>query len=312
VTIPDGPIRVLALWKKTSEYFAGTVDARLKTGFRIKFDDNTTATVPIDKMRLLDLKAGEPIRAARKGSKVREEFRVNAAFSGNGDKIRVLDNESEPLTILVRDLVVLPEVIEQRFGKRVLDPAVLEARFPLPAGRGQISSTGTTRPLHGKVFLISRGPWRGDIDTLQKRIENNGGKVENDWKAIFNIRDDGYELKSKLAPFVLQVATPASSTWSYTTMAALASGIPILASRYIDDAIDGEADWRNYVVAAGESRYLFSSDPVARPVSQVIDPNWGDSSWNSTTARPVRQAFKDLNVLFLEPTAKKYHDLKVG
>jgi len=307
--IPDGPVRVLAYWK-TGEYFAGTIVGRKKTGYSVKFDDGLAATVPIAKMRLLNLKAGEPVR---NGSKSTEDLQVTTPFDGTGDLIEVLDSSSEPMSIHVRSLVVLPAVIEQRFNKRLLDAAVLEARYPLVVGRGSAASVvGKQHPLQGMVFLISRGDARMSDDGIKKRILKNGGAVEDNWQSLFKISNDHYEFKSALTPFVIQLA--AKGVMSGKAMAALASGIPILAARFIDDAIDHGADWRNYLVPAGESRYLFPSEPKESKllwVSQVVDPAWGDDSWSLQTARSVRQPFQSKSILFVEP-GSKFEEIKVG
>ncbi|ORX33535.1 hypothetical protein BD324DRAFT_278263, partial [Kockovaella imperatae] len=76
---------------------------------------------------------------------------------------------------------------------------------------------------------------------------------------------------------------------------ALASGIPCLASAFIEDAIERDVDWRAYLISPGPSK-IFN-----HRCSQLVDPNWGGADWSSAIARSLRQPFKGMEFLFLVP-----------
>jgi hypothetical protein len=301
------------MWQ--NEYFAATIYGRSKTGFKVQFDDGDKATVPLQRMRILELKPGEPVRDGT-GSTV--DLLVQVPFDGTTDEVQVLDSSSEPTTIPIRSLVVPPAVIEQRFGRRMLNAGDLNTRFPLVAPARNTAAAAATAtdddrlPFENQIFLISRGETRLSTDSVKKQILQNGGTVIDAWQDLFTIHKASYELKTELVPFIIYMGD--KNVMPIKVMVALATGIPILTKKYVEDTLDAtqDADWRCYLMPAGESAYMHQKNSRVLWVSQMVDPNWGEESWVAKDARGIRQAFKGLNVLFVEPTTAKHEEIKVS
>lgn len=303
----DEPLRVLALWSKTRDYYVGTVVARNKTGYRVSFDDGLTRSVSEDKLRLLEIREGERVWCGEKA------YTMSADYDGESDRVVARDmKRREEFTILTKQLAILPEDIDKHYGDRLVPLIELVSRFPVISGTKRssltsVSESQTHTPLaefQGKVFLIT-----GDTsDNVKSKIMAHGGVVVSDWESVFTIRDDSYELSVSGVPFLIQSAE-VGTTMTPKVMAALAAGVPIVSARYVDAAIEGSPVWwRNFLVAAGHSTFL------GNYASQDIDDNWGGEGWDRATARSKRQPLIGKRVLFIEPSAKydKGKRLKVG
>ncbi|KAL1408176.1 hypothetical protein Q8F55_004981 [Vanrija albida] len=299
---PDAPLRVLGFWQTTGVFYAGTVVGRNTKGFRIRFDDSYHGSLSPEQIRYLRLRKGEPVYD---GAKANEVLYVSEAYDGDGDRIQVTDSRGKPRVIKAARLVVQSNDISTGFGDRVVPVSLLEARFPANSLRSSTSLRPANR-FEGMVFLLTGTDNAMPTEALQRRIEAQGGTVESRWEALFSITEDGYELATRSAPFVLQLGSKAIMTPK--AMSALAAGVPLLAARYVDDAIADGADWRCYLISPGESRFL------GRPASQLVDPLWGESSWDASRARCLRQPLTGMSVLYVEPSSRypRRDEIKVG
>ncbi|WOO77544.1 uncharacterized protein LOC62_01G001118 [Vanrija pseudolonga] len=289
---PEAPLRVLGFWPTTGVYYAGTVVGRNTKGFRIKFDDGYHGSVPADLIRHLRLHKGEPVYD---GAKANEVLYIADGFDGEGDKIQVKDARGKPRVIKTSRLVVQSNDISTGFGDRVVLESLLDERFPANALRSSTSLRSASR-FEGMVFLLTGTDNSMPTEVLQRKIETQGGTVESRWEALFSISEDGYELATRSAPFVLQLGSKAIMTPK--VMSALAAGVPLLAARYVDDTIADGSDWRCYLISPGESRFL------GRPSSQLVDPQWGEAAWDASRARCLRQPLTGQSVLFVEPSSR--------
>lgn len=290
----DEPLRVLALWSKTRDYYIGTVTARNKTGYRVSFDDGLTRSLPADRMRLLQIRKGETVYCGD------DRYTVGADFNGESDVILARDSKKKPFSIKTKQLAIRQDDIEKIYGDRFVPLIELESRFPVVSGgakRSSLSSIVTPNEpcaeFENKVFLIT-----GDVENAVKnKIETHRGTVVADWESVFTVRDNSYELSVTGVPFLIQNAE-SGTTMTPKVMAALAAGVPILSAAYIDEAIQGLVWWRNWLVGLGYSPVLRST------ASQDIADNWGEPGWEAATARSKRQPLAGQNVLFVEPSAK--------
>lgn len=256
----------------------------------MKFDDGYTASVPVEQMRVLQLKAAEPVHI---GTNSPAEFRIRTDYDGSSDTVEVMDSKSKYTTVRVANVVVLADDIKERFDDRLVSRELLEDRFPLTRNASPSAGAGV---FAGKTFLISSGDGKVSSDSVKKRIEQNGGKVEDKWDNLFKIRNNHFEFSGSLVPFLLQLGS--AVVMSPKVMAALATGIPILSSRYVDDAISEGADWRSYLVSPGNSMYL------SLPGSQMVDPQWGEGPWTPATARAIRRPLVGMSVTYVDPSPR--------
>lgn len=298
----DEPLRVLALWSKTRDYYIGTVTARNKTGYRVSFDDGLNRTVPADRMRLLHIRKGETITCGD------NQYVVDQDFTGNGKEILGLDSKKNIYSVQSKQLAISQSDIEKNFGDRLVPLIELESRFPAVTASGKRSSLTSVAPgecpeFENKVFLIT-----GDVkDALKRTIEAHGGVVVPDWESVFTLKDDSYELSAGGVPFLINNSEP-GTILTPKVMAALAAGMPILSAAYIEEAIRGPVDWRTFLVAPGYSAALRAY------ASQDIADDWGAEGWQAATAKSKRQPLAGKQVLFVEPSAKfdKGRSLKVS
>lgn len=298
----DEPLRVLALWSKTRDYYIGTVTARNKTGYRVSFDDGLNRTVPADRMRLLHIRKGETITCGDK------QYVVDQDFTGSGKEILGLDSKKNIYSVQSKQLAISQTDIEKNFGDRLVPLIELESRFPTVTASGKRSSlasvaAGECAEFERKVFLIT-----GDVkDGLKRTIEAHGGTVVPDWESVFTVGTDSYELSADGVPFLINNSEP-GTILTPKVMAALAAGMPILSAAYIEEAIRGPVDWRTFLVAPGYSASLRAY------ASQDIAGDWGAEGWNAATAKSKRQPLAGKSVLFVEPSAKfdKGRSLKVS
>lgn len=290
-----GPLRVLAVWSKLDEWYAGTVTDRTVTGYRVRFDDGHTAVVPADQLRYLRLKVGEVVGDVPQPL---EFFTVAADWDGAGD-IQVLRSRSSATKVIPsKKVIVLPAEITSHFEDRVIPVHHLEMRFPLPVRAQSMSRPG--KVFDSVIFFIttsSKNDGQASKDLLKKQIEKNGGTFEDTWEALFDIGDDRPPLlTARYPPFLISGDHPIVTTPKL--LAALSNDIPIISPSYIQDAIDDPTtDWRSYLVSPGFSKYL------GEHASQRVDLNWGEPSWRPEAGR-ARLPLKGYEVLFVEPRPK--------
>lgn len=284
----ESAIRVLALWNKTKEYFAGTIVGQSSRGYRIKFDDNCSGTVAPDKVRLLHLRPGDPVYDGTDPA----EYRVAEEFNCTGTVVDVLNVKGKPYKIAVIRLVVQPRDITSAFDDRKVPQAFVDAQFPIAASRQSTASAAFA----GKAFLLTGTDPKMDLDSLKQRIERHGGEIIPTWDAPFRITSTDYTITTPAVPFTLQIGDKCIMTPKI--MASLGAGIPLLSAHYIDAAIDHNADWRGYLISPGESKLL------RQPASQLIDPQWGEATWDRSAAKALRRPLEGKTVLFVEPSSR--------
>lgn len=283
-TVPS-PLRVLGLWKLGDVYYAGTVVGRNSQGFNIQFDDGLTRCMGTERLRQLHLRFAETVYS--RGDL--DAYQVAELYNGVGD-VKVVDGRGKGAVIESNRLVVFPTDIAQNFSDRHVSMEELDKQFPLSA---RLSLPSTNGAFDGKVFLMTGDEGK---DALQRAVERNGGSVVGDWAGLFNITADGHTLVVRGAPFLLLCTS--KRIMSPKVMSALAAGIPVLAPRYVEDAVKGTVDWRSYLISPGISALL------REPASQVVDPNWGGESWDATGAKAVREPLAGTTVLWVPTTAR--------
>lgn len=283
VDVVDGdsaPMRVLARWKN-DQYYAGTVVGRENGGFKIAFDDGGSTHVAPDRLRALQLHRGDPVYDGNMGV-----YHVAEPYDGEGD-VAVSGPRNKPLTIKSSKLVVIHPDIALKFGDRLVSREALEKRFPMGSPRQSLLSTA--KVFEDKVFVVT-GAKDKKADEVRKAIQHHGGTVATNWTDLFHITKSGHTLAGHRTPFVLQFGAPIMTP---KFMAALAAGVPVLAGKYIEDAVERLVDWRAYLISPGESVLL------GQPASQVVDPTWGETTWDAATAHAVRQPLAGMTVLYV-------------
>ena len=231
--------RVLGWWQQLKAYFPGTVTERIGDKFHVDFDDSTSKDLAIDRLRRLELRKGEIVRGNEElfGKGILE---VEEDVSGAAEHVRLKqDGETIGLVSIV-EISVADSFIKKHFNDRMvkledlgIDPTRgVDSLSPSKARSGKVFS--------GKCFLItsngSDAPPK-DQESLSDTIRRHGGKVLDDWPRLFDLPNDhfGSNLNSGLpAPFLLAVGGEGMKP---KIIAALASGIPYLSSKYVADAI---------------------------------------------------------------------------
>ncbi|KLT42752.1 hypothetical protein CC85DRAFT_78539 [Cutaneotrichosporon oleaginosum] len=276
------PLRVLAQWRDSTDFYAGTVVARDASGHHIMFDDGHTECVEFEQMRLLELRPGEPVCEKNPS----HMFHLVEQYDGQGD-IRVVNANNKVHRIQSKYLLVLGLDIVRRFSNRRVPREELDKRFP-----------DSIAAFAGKVFIVTGSE---EKDAVAKKIQRNGGVVANDWTDLFDITEDGHAISAQGTPYLVSLGPKRAV--SSKLMSSLAAGVPVLSPRYVDDSLKGHVDWRAYLVSPGESALL------REPAVQVVDTAWGSASWNPKTAQAVRQPLAGSSVLWIPArTSWKGHD----
>ncbi|GMK57760.1 hypothetical protein CspeluHIS016_0405940 [Cutaneotrichosporon spelunceum] len=284
----NGPLRVLAQWNK-GDYYAGTVTSRNAGGYHVDFDDGHEVWVSLEQMRLLELRPGEPVCERTPG----HVYHVAEQYEGFGD-IQAVDTHSKVHRIRVTHLLVLGLEIVRRFSDRCVPRAEMDKRFP-----------ESVDVFARKVFIVTSSDERGK-DTLIKKIQQNGGSVTSNWTDIFDISDEAHTINTQdKAPFLVWLGS--KRVVSSKLMSSLAAGVPVLSPRYIEDTLNGPADWRAYLISPGESALL------REPAVQVVDPAWGSASWRASEAQAARQPLAGASVLWVPAGGrwKGHHEINI-
>ena len=230
---------VFAWWHADKSYYPGVVAGREGNKVRVNFLDGTHAIMTVDKLRRCELRKGDLIKPRIPIAKVTHgEVEVERDWPGGNEPIKVALS-GEPIgSIPLEEILLRQAIVHKTFGDRMLPSGSLSiaAGSPLPRTllSGQVSSV-----LAGKVFLItspSHGRDGDDLKQFQTRIGNHGGRVEQDWRELFDEPGSfSSTLRNSDSPYLL--ARGGGPLMTVKTMVALAKGIPSLGAEYIDAVI---------------------------------------------------------------------------
>lgn len=228
---------VLAYWHGAQRYwFAGTAvgyDARSGM-IRVDYADKTEADVAIDHLRLLRFSKGDQVRCDARSFPDRN-FTVRMDWTNNIAGVEIVQETGVPSNrISLPDLYVRDKIVRRDWQDRIVSPEDLGLPNTIHLAT---SATKKSNSLAGKCFLLTvSGTGSATIRReMEKSIKERGGHIVNDWPALFELPDDGFgsTLATDVAPFLIvhgnELAKP-------KMVAALASGIPCLASSFVEDA----------------------------------------------------------------------------
>lgn len=328
---PPGPgILVLARWAQNKAYYFGRIAARVGDRFDVSFLDRTAAVVALDELRMCDLRRGDVLYYYKK--QFRGDWRVVDEGVPSEDELKV-SNGGKEARLKVRDLRIAETNVKRDFDDRrfaaddprlppATEPGEIQEEAVDSSEQGESPAETLSRVLEGKVFLVTATERTPHHDT-DERIRAHGGVVNSSWQAIFDLPQGafGSKLKRGLTPFVVFEGSPVKMMPK--VMVALAAGIPIISSQFVEDVAEGrnvrdcsvpmeiladfvQVEWRSYLISPGRSEHL------KQDCSQLVDPGWGAEGWDATTARNPRQPFEGKTFLFLRPKERRYEELKAS
>ncbi|OBZ75416.1 Tumor suppressor p53-binding protein 1 [Grifola frondosa] len=317
--------RVFALWRKDGLYYSGVVhEQRGPNRYLIKFDDNTTDTVDISKMRLCTLKVGDHI-LLHDGSKARvievTEFDANDNVTVENDD----GDDVETLNMQVQDLRIASRTLMSEWKDRVLTAAsIIPVIKPKPSSTPSKSSIvsgssikdGRKKPLAKAGLVVSlsvgRDNWEKEKSRLMLAIKDQGGIVIDDWSNIISmagthsqnnkrwvlVQEDLYLIKRNDIDRLFLVSDNANEKPKY--LMALALGIPCVNEEWLTKNVseDAERTWQSFLLPAG------FCDALHTRVSQKVEWDWGLSRECLTeilSGHVPCKPFKDKSVLCLSP-----------
>ena len=324
-TSQSSGLLVLGWWARTKSFFPGYASGSPRTKIRVDFLDQTHASMTIDRLRHCELRKGDLIRSVQPiNGEVYNEVEVEEDWPGGDATIRVCYHGEAVGCVQIKDLYIRQSIINAHFDDRRVVPealatgAVVSASGdPAPA----FKDTYTSSVLTGKIFLItSAGRRQTGQDELCALIKASGGAVVTEWNTLFDLSSNGFNSAFLTEKVPLVLVHGEKTVMKPKMMAALAKGIPCIASEYIQAAIervshtwqvgaDGQnAHWREYLVSAGQT------DLMAQASSQWVDPEWGGEGWDPKSAQRRIRPFTGKRVLFLVPQSSdaKYRDVTVS
>ncbi|WWD08096.1 hypothetical protein V865_006207 [Kwoniella europaea PYCC6329] len=338
-TVTPQPIPVLAAFFQ--RYYPGKATWTGKA-YKVNFEDGEKRDhIKPDQMRKLVLKKGDRLEACTE-SAFPPKFEVAEDWDGDLKGVKCCTMEGVKLGRVKLNLFgITNKVIHASFGDRLFEDPHQEAKKPngifgpavdrmtrrisvprspvkrvngygngSPAvSRRSVSPTRlTSETLKGTLFLLTRG-FPDDQAEITGAIRSHGGQIASSWEELFDRSSPGEcGLSKNLSgtPFVILMGEGKEGTIiTPKVMVALAKGIPVLSSRFVDDIVDQneKVDWRSYLISPGFSNY------VEHYMSQVVDTHWGEDGWEAHIAGPIRRPLKGKKVLFVLPSAK-YDSLK--
>ncbi|WWD00157.1 hypothetical protein V866_007065 [Kwoniella sp. B9012] len=333
------PIPVLAAFFQ--RYYPGKATWTGKA-YKVNFEDGEKRDhIKPDQMRKLMLKKGDRLEACTE-SEFPPKFVVTEDWDGDLKGVKCCSVEGEKLGRVKLNLFgISNKVIHASFGDRLFEDPHQQPKKPNgifgPAGdrmtrrisvprspvkrvngygngspaaaQRSVSPTRlTSETLKGMLFLLTRG-LPHDQAEITSAIRSQGGKIASSWEELFDRSSPGecgFSKNLSGTPFVILMGEGKEGTIiTPKVMVALAKGIPVLSSRFVDDVVDQneKVDWRSYLISPGFSNY------VEHYMSQVVETRWGEDGWEAHTAGPIRRPLKGKKVLFVLPSAK-YDSLK--
>ncbi|WVQ68830.1 uncharacterized protein L199_007039 [Kwoniella botswanensis] len=333
------PIPVLAAFFQ--RYYPGKATWTGKA-YKVNFEDGEKRDhIKPDQMRKLMLKKGDRLEACTE-SEFPPKFEVAEDWDGDLKGVKCCSVEGEKLGRVKLNLFgISNKVIHASFGGRLFEDPHQQAKKPngmfRPAGdrmtgrisvprspvkrvnghgngspaaaRRSVSPTrSTSETLKGMLFLLTRG-LPHDQAEITSAIRSQGGKIASSWEELFDRSSPGecgFSKNLSGTPFVILMGEGKEGTIiTPKVMVALAKGIPVLSSRFVDDVVDQneKVDWTSYLISPGFSNH------VEHYMSQVVDTHWGEDEWELHRAGPIRRPLKGKKVLFVLPSAK-YDSLK--
>ncbi|OCF76510.1 hypothetical protein I204_02206 [Kwoniella mangroviensis CBS 8886] len=332
------PIPVLAAFFQ--RYYPGKATWTGKA-YKVNFEDGEKRDhIKPDQMRKLMLKKGDRLEACTE-SEFPPKFEVAEDWDGDLKGVKCCTMEGVKLGRVKLNLFgITNKVIHTSFSNRLFEDPHQQGKKPNeifgPAGdrmtrrisvpqspvkrvngygngspaaaRRSVSPTrSTSEALKGMLFLLTRG-FPHDQAELTSAIRSHGGKIASSWEELFDRSSPGecgFLKNLSGTPFVILMGEGKEGTIiTPKVMVALAKGIPVLSSRFIDDVVDqNEVEWRSYLISPGFSNY------VEHYMSQVVDTRWGEDGWEAHIAGAIRRPLKGKKVMFVLPSAK-YDSLK--
>ena len=192
------PTRVFALWKDDGHYYPGVVQSHEGGSiYLVKFDDNSTAKVKIDQMRLCELHVGDDILLPPNshGCKVVDIAKFD---SENIVGVSVEDAVEE---LSVSDILIANKTIIYAWKDRMLtsDSIVpVQAKpSPTPSKLSLASGGPSVRNNHRKILAKTgvvitlssnnNSQWEKDRENIMAAVKNTGVTVIEDWASVFRM-----------------------------------------------------------------------------------------------------------------------------
>lgn len=223
--------QILGYWKTATQYFAGTIQAQVDGGFHVQFYDGAQAVLPIDKLRLFDIREGDQVRTNETDKSKHGLCKVLAAYDGDPRGVRALIDDKISY-IPLANLYIPNGIVKKEWADRLVEPAHLGLSDSVDLIR---SVPRSSAGLSGKIFLVTINVKDSD-STIRKALEtgitSQGGKIASDWPELFEDSVDGFwsKLSTKDAPFLLVHGPEGAKP---KTLAALAAGIPCISADYV-------------------------------------------------------------------------------
>ncbi|KAI0748118.1 hypothetical protein C8Q80DRAFT_717960 [Daedaleopsis nitida] len=294
------PTRVFALWIHDAHYYPGIVqEAVPPSKYKIKFDDETTATLDIKHVRLCQLQPGDHVLAPR-NRRARVVSVPECASTGHlPEDIITVEYDDVEVEIKLSDVQLASRTITAEWSDRILTK---DAITPLVRPKvSRASPTPSVVPSEGSVrgaakqqlvktgLVVTLSPnnpeWSHQKDTLMADIKRHGGIVLDDWTTLYTmdgtveqkglrwiLRQDDIQWKNhKNIERVYLISDDNHQKPKY--LIALALGIPCLSVNWLKALVTerGPQDWSSYMLPAG------FAEPLNARVSQMVDLDWGNS-----------------------------------
>lgn len=237
-------LRVFGWWASTKAYYPGVISASDGSRFRVDFLDGTYGYATLDRLRLCLLRVGDLIKPTDEinGQKY-TELEVEEDWKGGDAPIKVAMKGESVGIIHLKNLYIRQAAVNKSFGDRLVSANLLGDLPPPSSSRRTASPVKTSRPSNvfaGKVFLITSATGESrqtSQDDLRDEIVSHGGRVEDDWRNLLDLPEDGFgsTLHNRDTPFLL--AQGNMTIMKPKLMAALAKGIPCIAPEYVGAAV---------------------------------------------------------------------------
>ena len=231
---PTTPLQILGYWGSLRSYFPGTVGERKGDRFHVDFADGTNKELPIDKMRLLELRKGDTVKATAHELQDSGAMDVAEMWDGITREVKVAIDGTVAGYIPLASLYIPEGTVKKHFGDRRVLPVHLGldgADFPNDSASESLFAY--------KGFMITSNLRNSPaVHDLSDMIKRHGGRVMDDWQKLFERPNDGFGSTFKAsdtAPFVI---VHGGEGMKPKGVAALAAGIPCLASEFIADAVE--------------------------------------------------------------------------
>ncbi|KAF8746093.1 hypothetical protein AX14_000154 [Amanita brunnescens Koide BX004] len=291
------PTRVFGLWRQDGHFYSGTIHIlQPDNRFLVKFDDATEAAIPVEQMRLRELRVGDDILLPMRlrSSKV-------ISLSKAADDIVIVETERGIEEAEISNVRIASRTVKAAWKDRCLAfedvvPAVPSIKTSeSPALSGESLANAQSNKSARKKFLTKTGlvvslsagnaNREKEKESLISTIRNNGGVVLDDWTSVIRMegkhmvnnnrwvlnRDEVKWSGKDDIDRVFLLADDSSQKPKF--LMAIGLGIPCLSMNWLQDSISTgeEKEWTAYMLPQGYS------DRLSARISQQVDVDWGNS-----------------------------------